>query len=53
MAVRWALAECGQDYRIDPLSFADLKTPEHKARQPFGQPFGRKARDRTRRVWTL
>jgi glutathione S-transferase len=37
MAVRWALAEVGQGYRLRPLSFADLKTPEHKARQPFGQ----------------
>jgi glutathione S-transferase len=37
MAVRWALAECGQDYRIDPLAFADLNAPEHRARQPFGQ----------------
>jgi len=37
MAVHWALAECGQDYRIDPLAFADLNAPEHKARQPFGQ----------------
>lgn len=37
MAVRWALAEARQDYALRPLSFADLKTPEHKARQPFGQ----------------
>lgn len=37
MAVRWALAECGQDYRIDPLAFADLQTREYKMRQPFGQ----------------
>lgn len=37
MAVRWALAEAGQDYSLRPLSFADLKTPAHKARQPFGQ----------------
>lgn len=37
MAVRWALAECGQDYAIRPLTFAELKLPEHKARQPFGQ----------------
>jgi len=37
MAVRWALAEVGQDHRLRLLSFADLKTPEHKARQPFGQ----------------
>jgi glutathione S-transferase len=37
MAVRWALAEVGQDHELPLLSFADLKTPEHKARQPFGQ----------------
>lgn len=37
MAVRWALAEVGQAYELRPLSFADLKTPGHKARQPFGQ----------------
>ncbi|WP_303808152.1 glutathione S-transferase family protein [Sandarakinorhabdus limnophila] len=37
MAVRWALAEVGQDHQLRLLSFADLKTPEHKARQSFGQ----------------
>jgi glutathione S-transferase len=37
MAVRWALAEAGLDWTLRPLSFTDLKTPEHKARQPFGQ----------------
>ncbi len=37
MAVRWALAEVGQDHELRLLSFADLKTAEHKARQPFGQ----------------
>jgi glutathione S-transferase len=37
MAVRWALAEAGQDWTLRPLSFAELKTPEHKASQPFGQ----------------
>jgi glutathione S-transferase len=37
MAVRWALAEVGQGHELRPLSFAELKTPEHKARQPFGQ----------------
>jgi len=37
MAVRWALAESGQGYEIRPLSFAELKTAQHKARQPFGQ----------------
>lgn len=37
MAVRWALAEVGVAHALRPLSFAELKTPEHKARQPFGQ----------------
>ena len=37
MAVRWALAEVGQDHQLRLLSFADLKTPEHKARQSVGQ----------------
>jgi glutathione S-transferase len=37
MAVRWALAEVGVAHDLRPLSFADLKTPDHKARQPFGQ----------------
>ena len=37
MAVRWALAEVGQGHELRPLSFAELKTPEHKARMPFGQ----------------
>ena len=37
MAVRWALAEAGVAHALRPLSFAELKTPEHKARQPFGQ----------------
>jgi glutathione S-transferase len=37
MAVRWALAECGQDYEIRQLTFAELKLPDHKLRQPFGQ----------------
>ena len=37
MAVRWALAEVGQGHELRPLSFADLKTREYKARQPFGQ----------------
>lgn len=37
MAVRWTLAEVGLAYDLRPLSFAELKTPEHKARQPFGQ----------------
>lgn len=37
MAVRWALAEAGKGHAIRPMSFAELKTAEHKARQPFGQ----------------
>jgi glutathione S-transferase len=37
MAVRWALAEVGHGHDLRPLSFAELKTQEHKARQPFGQ----------------
>lgn len=37
MVVRWALHEAGQAHDVDALSFADLKTPAHKARQPFGQ----------------
>ncbi|WP_026090929.1 glutathione S-transferase family protein [Sandarakinorhabdus sp. AAP62] len=37
MAVRWALAEVGQPHALRPLSFAELKTQEHKTRQPFGQ----------------
>jgi glutathione S-transferase len=35
--VRWALAEVGQGHDLRTLSFAELKTQEHKARQPFGQ----------------
>jgi len=37
MAVRWALAEVGVAHDLRPLSFAELKAPAHKARQPFGQ----------------
>lgn len=37
MAVRWALAEVGAAHDLRPLTFAELKAPEHKARQPFGQ----------------
>jgi glutathione S-transferase len=37
MAVRWALAEVGAAHELRPLTFAELKTPAHKARQPFGQ----------------
>lgn len=35
--VRWALEEAGQPYEVRLASFADLKAPEHLARNPFGQ----------------
>lgn len=35
--VRWALEEVGQPYELRLVSFAQLKQPEHRARQPFGQ----------------
>lgn len=37
MPVRWALEEVGQPHDVRRLSFADLKTAAHRARQPFGQ----------------
>ncbi|RYE03574.1 MAG: glutathione S-transferase family protein [Sphingomonadales bacterium] len=37
MRVRWALEEAGQPYAVHALSFAEMKEPEHLARQPFGQ----------------
>ncbi|MFK3647856.1 glutathione S-transferase family protein [Lysobacter enzymogenes] len=37
MRVRWALEEVGLDYRVRPLSFAQMKQPEHLALHPFGQ----------------
>lgn len=37
MRVRWALEEAGQPYDVRLLSFAELKEPEHRALQPFGQ----------------
>jgi glutathione S-transferase len=37
MRVRWALEEVGQPYDVRLLSFAEMKQPEHLARQPFGQ----------------
>ena len=37
MPVRWALEEVGQPYDVRLLSFADMKAPEHRALQPFGQ----------------
>ena len=37
MTVRWALEEVGQPYEVRLVSFAEMKQPEHLARQPFGQ----------------
>jgi len=37
MAVRWALLEAGVAHDLRPLSFAEMKTAEHRTRQPFGQ----------------
>jgi len=37
MRVRWALDEVGLAYEVLPLAFDDLRTPAHRARQPFGQ----------------
>lgn len=37
MRVRWALEEVGQPYRVRPASFAALKEPAHRKRNPFGQ----------------
>lgn len=35
--VRWALAELGVPYDVKLLSFAELKQPAHRQRNPFGQ----------------
>ncbi len=35
--VRWALEEVAQPYDVRLVSFAELKQPAHRARQPFGQ----------------
>jgi glutathione S-transferase len=35
--VRWALEEVGQPYDVRLLTFADLKTPQHRRLSPFGQ----------------
>lgn len=35
--VRWALEEVGQPYETRLLTFTDLKTPEHRRLNPFGQ----------------
>ena len=37
MPVRWALEETGREYSIRKVTFAEMKTQEHRARQPFGQ----------------
>ncbi|MEC7933989.1 MAG: glutathione S-transferase, partial [Pseudomonadota bacterium] len=37
MGVRWALEEAGVAYDVRTLSFAAMKQPAHRARQPFGQ----------------
>lgn len=37
MRVRWALEELGQPYDVQLVPFAQMKEPEHLARQPFGQ----------------
>jgi len=35
--VRWALEEVGQSYDVQLVSFAAMKQPAHRARNPFGQ----------------
>src|SRR3569833_3024832 len=35
--VRWALEEVGQPYDMRFVSFAAMKQPAHRARNPFGQ----------------
>lgn len=37
MRVRWALEEVGCPYEVRLLSMAELKQPEHRARNPFGK----------------
>lgn len=37
MAVRWALEEVGLAYDVRLVTFDDLKSPGHRALQPFGQ----------------
>jgi len=37
MRVRWALEEVGQRYDVRLVSFAEMKEPDHRALQPFGQ----------------
>src|SRR3954469_25166066 len=35
--VRWALEEVGRPYDMHLLPWKDFKTPEHRARHPFGK----------------
>lgn len=37
MRVRWALEEVGQAYDVRLVTFAEMKQPEYRALQPFGQ----------------
>lgn len=37
MRVRWALEEVGQPYEVRLLSFRDIKAPDHRTLNPFGQ----------------
>jgi len=37
MRVRWALEEVGQPYKARLVSFATMKQPTHRVRNPFGQ----------------
>ena len=37
LRVRWALEEAGLPYETRLIGFEDRDTPEHRARQPFGQ----------------
>ena len=37
MPVRWAFEEVGQPYDVHLVSFREMKEPEHRALQPFGQ----------------
>ncbi|MET0351646.1 MAG: glutathione S-transferase family protein [Rhizobacter sp.] len=37
MRVRWAFEEVGQPYDVRLVSFAEMKAPAHRERNPFGQ----------------
>jgi glutathione S-transferase len=37
MRVRWAFEEVGQPYDVQLVTFAEMKEPAHRARNPFGQ----------------